>query len=205
MASPAPGPCRLYRFMVIHPDTGQVVLGYIGETGRHPFKRLMEHIDSQPWHDTIEGFHVDPRLFPDKASVLAAEKAAILAELPLYNHEHNLNNPHRIPMDVARQQAAARQAARLGAPPPPAPQRRPAAVRRPSAGRPPARPRWVPSRRTVRRVVRNRFTQWSAVWLTATVGLWAMLPALGSSGAAGFAAIGATWWHVRFRRRRRRR
>ena len=204
----APGPtgsCHLYRFWVRHPDTGEKVLGYLGETARHPLTRLLEHVNSQPWADTIIGWDMDEYPYPHKPAVLEAERRAIHAELPLYNHEHNLANPHRIPMDVARQQAAARQAARLGAPPPPAPQRRPTAVRRPSAGRPPARPRWVPSRRTVRRVARNRFTQWSAVWLTATVGLWAMLPALGSSGAAGFAAIGATWWHVRFRRRRRRR
>jgi len=88
--------CALYRFWVRHPVTGKVVLGYVGETVRLPFVRLMEHIYDQPWADTIVRWEVESTVYPGKAAVLAAEKAAIERERPLYNIEHNMGNPLRV-------------------------------------------------------------------------------------------------------------
>lgn len=101
--------CALYRFWVRHPVTGQRVLGYVGETARMPFVRLMEHVLEQPWADTILAWEVDDTTYPGKAAVLAAEKAAIEAERPLYNIEGNMGNPSRIPPWTAVQQRQARQ------------------------------------------------------------------------------------------------
>lgn len=101
--------CALYRFWVRHPVTGLRVLGYIGETARLPFQRLMEHVYDQPWSDTIIGWEVDPITYTGKPAVLAAEKAAIERERPLYNYEFNLSNPNRIEIWRARQQRQARE------------------------------------------------------------------------------------------------
>lgn len=99
--------CHLYRFYVRHPLTGQRVLGYIGETVRQPFTRLMEHIGEQPWVDTILGWEVDSVTYPGKAAVLRAEAAAIRAERPLYNVKGNETNPCRVkPWDAKRQRWA---------------------------------------------------------------------------------------------------
>lgn len=103
--------CALYRIMVLDPATNYttVRLGYIGETARTAFTRFIEHLYEQPWADTIVGPpRVDPRMFVGKDAVLAAEKAAVEAELPLYNIEWNMGNPHRIPPWVMREQRQAR-------------------------------------------------------------------------------------------------
>lgn len=96
--------CRLYRFYVEHPLTGQEVLGYVGETIREPFERLLEHVRDQPWIDTVTRWERDPRVFGSKAEVLAAEAAAIAAERPLYNVLGNEGNPLRIPPPEAIRQ-----------------------------------------------------------------------------------------------------
>jgi len=101
--------CALYRFWVRHPVTGLRVLGYIGETARLPFQRLMEHVYDQPWSDTIIGWEVDPVTYRGKAAVLAAEKAAVERERPLYNYEWNLGNPQRVEIWRAREQRQARE------------------------------------------------------------------------------------------------
>ncbi|MEU7170285.1 hypothetical protein ABZ949_02190 [Micromonospora tulbaghiae] len=99
--------CALYRFWVRHPLTGKVVLGYVGETARMPFVRLMEHVLQQPWSDTIVRWEVDPRVYAGKAAVLAAEKSAIEAGRPLYNVEWNMGNPLRIkPWEAVAQRQA---------------------------------------------------------------------------------------------------
>ncbi len=99
--------CRLYRFYVEHPLTGEEVLGYVGETIREPFERLMEHVQSQPWIDTVTRWEKDPRVFGSKVEVLAAEAAAIRDERPLYNVRGNEQNPDRIiPPDAIRQRRA---------------------------------------------------------------------------------------------------
>ncbi|MEV1315402.1 hypothetical protein AB0J14_04875 [Micromonospora arborensis] len=101
--------CALYRFWVRHPVTGRIVLGYVGETVRMPFTRLMEHIYDQPWADTIVRWEVDSTTYAGKAAVLAAEKAAIESERPLYNIEWNMGNPLRIPPWTAVAQRQARE------------------------------------------------------------------------------------------------
>ncbi|MDT5030976.1 MAG: hypothetical protein QOC94_1147 [Actinoplanes sp.] len=88
--------CHLYRFWVRYPLTGERVLGHVGETVRLPFERLLEHIYSQPWADTILAWEVDDVGYPGKEAVLEAERLAVERELPLYNYEPNLSNPHRV-------------------------------------------------------------------------------------------------------------
>ena len=100
--------CHLYRFWVRHPLTRVRVLGYVGETVRLPFERLMEHIYSQPWADTIIAWEVDDVVYPGKAAVLEAEKFAVETEFPLYNYEWNLANPNRVEIWRAKQQRWAR-------------------------------------------------------------------------------------------------
>jgi hypothetical protein len=109
--------CALYRIYVLDPRTNYktICLGYIGETAREPFVRFLEHLYDQPFGDTIVGApEVDPQRFTGKAEVLEAERLAVEAERPLYNHEWNLDNPDRIPIPVACRQRAERDRARGG-------------------------------------------------------------------------------------------
>lgn len=101
--------CALYRFWVRHPVTGRTVLGYVGETARMPFVRLMEHVLAQPWADIIVRWEVDPVTYRGKDAVLAAEMTAIGRERPLYNVEGNRGNPDRIPPWQAVKQRQARE------------------------------------------------------------------------------------------------
>lgn len=108
-------PCSLYRIYVLDPRTNYttVTLGYIGETGRMPFTRFIEHLYEQPWGDTIVGHpEVDPRVFAGKDAVLAAERAAVEAEHPLFNIEFNMGNPDRIRPWEAHEQRRRREAAK---------------------------------------------------------------------------------------------
>jgi len=181
--------CRLYRIYVLDPRTGYttVCLGYIGETGRLTFARFLEHSygsDDTPgkeWADTIVGPPVeDPRVFASKAEVLAAEEAAVRAELPLYNGEYNGDNPHRIPPWDQQAQRAARDAdprwrpAPAGSPhvvPGPArTSRRPRTVGKPASRRSPQRPARPQPQRAARRA-----GWWVLAWLLVAVALsvWA--------------------------------
>ena len=108
-------PCSLYRIMVLDPRTNYttITLGYIGETGRMPFTRFIEHLYEQPFGDTIVGHpQVDLRVFAGKDAVVAAEEAAVKAERPLYNYEFNLDNPDRITIPQAIEQRRRREAAK---------------------------------------------------------------------------------------------
>lgn len=162
--------CALYRFWVLHPETGQRVLGYIGETARMPFQRLMEHIYQQPWADTIVAWEVDSTVYPSKAAVLAAERAAILAERPLYNIEGNRGNPDRVPPWTAVEHRQRRepgwQPPVKGVPRIPR-QRAPRPARRPA--RAAARSSWL-----ARWWVRWRVTVcvWVGLWLVLWVAVW---------------------------------
>lgn len=100
--------CRLYRFWVEHPVTGEEVLGYVGETVRQPFDRLMEHVGDKPWMDTVTRWERDSRVFAGKRAVLDAEAAAIRDERPLYNVKGNERNDERIPPPLAIRQRRAR-------------------------------------------------------------------------------------------------
>lgn len=108
-------PCSLYRIYVLDPRTNYktITLGYIGETGRMPFTRFIEHLYEQPFGDTIVGHpEVDPRRFDGKDAVVAAEKAAVEAERPLYNIEFNMGNADRIRPWEAQEQRRRREAAK---------------------------------------------------------------------------------------------
>ncbi|GGM53071.1 hypothetical protein GCM10007977_063410 [Dactylosporangium sucinum] len=82
---------RLYRFY----DTDSALL-YIGQTGREPLARLIEHLHEQGWAGEIARWEVDPRVWHSEDEMLAAEEAAIRAERPRHNWQHNEGNPHRV-------------------------------------------------------------------------------------------------------------
>lgn len=159
--------CRVYRFWVTHPVSGEVVLGYVGETVRQPFERLLEHLATQPWFDTVVRWEIDDRVFTGKAQVLRAEEAAIRAERPLYNVIKNERNRLRIPPPEAIRQRRARDA-RRGRERWVHPDDRagsvPVAVRPKAAPKRGARRRWSKQRR--------RLVVWSTAWSVVTLATW---------------------------------
>lgn len=170
--------CSLYRFWVRHPLTGQVVLGYIGETGRQPFERLLEHLATQPWFDTVVRWEVDERVFYGKAAVEAAEAAAIRAELPLYNYEYNLDNPQRIEIWRAKEQRWARDAQRG---------RRAWAPAANSVAAAPARPRGKPAVKAKPWSSRRKhLTGVGVAWLASMILGWTL--------RAYYAELTEQWW-----------
>lgn len=74
-------PHGLYRFF---DATGHLL--YIGITADLP-TRLGDHNEKKPWWTEVASVTVEH--YPDRPSVLQAEKAAIKAERPRYNIEHN--------------------------------------------------------------------------------------------------------------------
>lgn len=74
-------PHALYRFF----DASSVLL-YIGITA-DPGSRWKQHRDDKPWWVDVGNITVET--YPDRTSVLAAERAAILAEKPLHNVVYN--------------------------------------------------------------------------------------------------------------------
>lgn len=159
--------CRIYRFWVTHPVSGEVVLGYVGETVRQPFERLLEHLATQPWFDTVVRWEVDSQPFQGKAAVLAAEEFAIRTEMPLYNVKGNLDNPNRIPPPAAIRQRRARDAQR-GRERWVHPDDRAGSV--PVAVRTKAAPKRRPRRRWSER--RRRLVGWSTAWSVVTLACW---------------------------------
>jgi predicted GIY-YIG superfamily endonuclease len=77
------GPHTLYR---IYADPDGEALLYIGISASWP-RRMTQHQTSKDWFG--ETGRVDVEAYPDRASALAAEEAAIKAEKPLYNIIHN--------------------------------------------------------------------------------------------------------------------
>lgn len=183
--------CRLYRFWVrdLRRGSSEPVLGYVGETARLPFVRLMEHIYEQPWAGDIVAWEVDERVFAGKAEVLEAERYAIETERPLYNVEHNGRNPRRVDTSSMRGQ------------PRPVPYRRRSRQVWPR-GRGRRWPRW-----------RVRAAAYGCLWLAvaAPLGVWSVAASglAVSDGAwlgacAGTLAVGGLVRARRPRRRRRR-
>lgn len=80
---------------------------YIGKTNE-PWRRHGQHLDGQPWIPLAAGYTIQEGYYATNEAVLAAERTAILAELPLANDQHNRANPHRLVFDrpVARPQVA---------------------------------------------------------------------------------------------------
>lgn len=171
---------RLYRFY----DAGGTLL-YIGQTGRMPLERLIEHLYEQGWAPEIARWEVDPRVWHSEADALAAEEAAIRAEKPRYNWQHN-DGPHRVWVPkVGHYRHPGR---RAGVP--------------------------VAGRSPVEAVLRSPWTWWLSVWVVAAVLLWWLLgvaaahAGIGVPGAsrlavsAGLAAaaVARLWWVVVGRR-----
>lgn len=193
--------CSLYYIDVLDVTTNYTTVrrnAYIGETARAPFTRFVEHLYDQPFGDIIVGHpRVDPRVFPGKDAVLAAEREAIRRLRPQYNYEENLDNPLRIPIPEARRQRAARDAAR-GAEPwaPPArterghvmPRRRHEAGGRPTGGQT-LSPAW----RRRRNVVAVRGSVWLVLsmlaWWAAV--RWLAVPAVVAGGPVGLVVAAA--------------
>jgi len=73
---------RLYR----HFDEAGELL-YVGVTSRLP-RRVREHQQHSPWWEKIARIEVKP--YPDRQSVLEAERVAIENEKPKFNKRHNL-------------------------------------------------------------------------------------------------------------------
>lgn len=98
----------VYGFWVVHPLTGQRVLGYVGQTRQALRAREAQHRAEQPWADTIVGPAV---VIAEGAwtngELDAHEVRQIQALRPLYNIDHNRTNPNRIlPWDAVAQRQA---------------------------------------------------------------------------------------------------
>lgn len=78
-------PHALYRFY----GAGGTLL-YIGITADLP-TRLTNHRDDKAWWLGVTNVTVEH--YPDRTSVLEAERRAIVAERPLYNQQHNTESP----------------------------------------------------------------------------------------------------------------
>lgn len=69
---------------------------YIG-ISNEPWRREKQHQEDKPWHPHTRGWEVDDSvLYPTKRAAELAEAAAIRAELPLANDQHNRDNAHRV-------------------------------------------------------------------------------------------------------------
>lgn len=94
---------RLYRF---YDERGALL--YVGQTGRMPLHRAVEHLREQSWAGEVATWQLDPRVWGSVDEVLDAERRAIRAEQPRYNVVHNGRNPHRVPVArTPRQRGAA--------------------------------------------------------------------------------------------------
>lgn len=171
---------------------------YVG-ISNEPWRREKEHQQGKGWYRHTCGWEVDEREFATEEGARAAERVAILAELPLANDVHNGDNPHRL---VFPKTNAARA-------------RRPVTPGRPHA------PVASPARRLSRR--QQGFAAVAATWAAlSAAGWWAASAYLGLVGwsaplvacfaallllavAALFVAEFARWWNSRRARRQRRR
>lgn len=100
--------------------TGQVFLGYVGQTRQAPghagwplsgaLARLAGHED-KPWFDLlVEVFVIDAGQAWTDDELDARERYYIAQLRPAFNIDHNRDNPHRIPPWTAVEQRAARDA-----------------------------------------------------------------------------------------------
>lgn len=83
----------LYRF---YNDSGQLL--YVGITNDPP-RRMGQHAKDKEWWAQVRGMTVD--WYPDRPSVLAAEKRAINVENPLHNIQHKPTLLESSPGEVA--------------------------------------------------------------------------------------------------------
>lgn len=96
MTAPVPT-WRLYRFDtdLRCPHCGVLRRLYIG-ISNEPLRRVVEHAKDKWWFRHVTGWTVDERVFYSEADARSAEKAAIHAERPLCNDQHNRANPCRM-------------------------------------------------------------------------------------------------------------
>lgn len=71
---------------------------YIGITSRTAVARWAEHCGDKQWAPDIACWERDPRVWHSEGEVRAAERAAIISERPVWNVEHNGNNPGAVRM-----------------------------------------------------------------------------------------------------------
>jgi hypothetical protein len=99
----------VYAYETRHPDTGETVVGYIGQTRRSLRERDLEHIATQPWADLIvEGSPVVLWQGACTDAELDHREQEYIAEgSPLYNFEGQETLTHRIrkPDAVAQRHA----------------------------------------------------------------------------------------------------
>lgn len=83
---------------------------YIGITSRTAVARWAEHLGDKRFAPEIACWERDRRVYRREADVLAAERAAIIAERPVHNVQHNGNNPGavRVRRHLPRHVVAAR-------------------------------------------------------------------------------------------------
>jgi hypothetical protein len=159
---------------------------YIGQTRQDAIARWTQHLREQPWGHLIRRMEADPVEYATEAEARAAEKAAIHAELPYCNKEHNLGNPNRWVFD-AHPVAVQRRGGR--------PVRVPLAPERPTF--------WTPRR--------IGYALVASVWLAMFGGVWwAIGPQVPAGQGAGMSAVvmvavSVAAYRARPRRRRRRR
>ena len=179
---------------------GPAVVGYIGKSRQTVKQREGQHRDSQSFSDLIvggswtieEGFWTDAELAEREEYYIRNGVALVLGQAPqrpIYNYEHNLDNPNRIEIWRAIQH---RQLREPGWQPPP----KDGIPRQPMTLRFPARPVAAPSALS-RWWLRRRW------WVIGLTGMWVAFLAgwcrflaltfdLGAVGTVQWGACGAT-------------
>lgn len=103
----------VYGINTLDPASGTVEVGYVGQTVQALWQRERQHRETQPWSDLIVGqAYVIERGLWTCAELDAREAFHIKRLQPRYPYEHNLSNPRRIPVYVARRQRLERDRAR---------------------------------------------------------------------------------------------
>lgn len=172
-------PGVVYGFWILDPTSGQVRVDYVGQTFQRLAAREAQHRETQPWSDLIVGpaFIIESGCWT-QAELDELEAFHIRRLLPRYNYEFNLDNAERIPIWLAQEQRAERDAAR-------------GIVRTPLHPVRVSRPR--PARMRPRARRRIPIAVWSAGWLLAAGVLWAAVPrSVPAMVGGGWATLAAT-------------
>jgi hypothetical protein len=80
---------------------------YLGQTTR-PDLRIRQHEADKAWAREVSRWRVERRRYRSESAVLRAEAAAIRVERPLFNIEHNEENPGRVNPHTMRYAAGPR-------------------------------------------------------------------------------------------------
>jgi hypothetical protein len=102
-------PGRIYVADVLDPETGQIEIGYVGQTRRTIAEREAEHRGNQPWGDLIVGsFRLVWEGEPTDDELDAIEKQYTDKLRPRYSIEYQLGQPWVTPKKAALAQRHAR-------------------------------------------------------------------------------------------------